>query len=79
MFTCRDANEHMTDEREGALSGLRRLRYHVHVTICPHCRACRRQFAETVALAREIPPEDAPEGVVDGALAAFRRRSHDKM
>jgi hypothetical protein len=74
MFACKDATEHMTDEREGALSGWVRVWYRLHLTICPHCRACRRQLDETVALTREIPPGDVPEKVVDTALAAFRDR-----
>ena len=72
MFTCRDATEHMTDEREGALSGWVRAWYRLHMTMCPYCRACRRQLDEAVVLAREIPPGEAPEKVVDAAVAAFR-------
>lgn len=79
MFTCRDASEHMTDEREGALSGWRRIRYRVHTTICPHCRACRSQFEATVALAGKIPSEEPPERVVDAAVEAFRSRSKDRL
>jgi hypothetical protein len=74
MFTCRDASEHMTDEREGALSGLRGARYRMHMAICPNCRRCRRQLDEAVALAREIPADDVSEGVMENALAAFRER-----
>jgi hypothetical protein len=74
MFTCREASEHMTDEREGALSGWERLTYRVHMTICPYCRTCRRQLDAVVALARQIPGDEAPEAVVDAAVAAFRAR-----
>jgi hypothetical protein len=74
MFTCRDASEHMTDEREGALSGLRGARYRLHMLICPNCRRCRRQLDEAVALAREIPPAEVSDKVMDSALAAFRGR-----
>jgi hypothetical protein len=74
MFTCRDATEHMTDEREGALSGWRAVQYRLHMTICPYCRACRRQLDQAVSLAREIVADPAPEKVIDAALAAFRLR-----
>jgi hypothetical protein len=75
MFTCRDAVEKMTDDREGALEGLSGARYRLHVTICPHCRRCRRQLDEAVALAREIPAHEVPQKVMDSAVAAFRERA----
>jgi hypothetical protein len=73
MFTCRDAAERMTDEREGALSGWTGAWYRLHMAICPFCRAYRRQLDATVTLAREIPPEDVPGNVMDAALEAYRR------
>jgi hypothetical protein len=74
MFLCRDTCEHMTDEREGALSGWVGFWYRFHLSLCPHCRACRRQLDQTVALSREIPPADVSDEVMDAALAAFRER-----
>jgi hypothetical protein len=74
MYTCRDASEHMTEMREGALSGWLRFWHRFHITICPHCRACNRQFDETVKLAGEIPSEPAPERMVESAMSAFRQR-----
>jgi hypothetical protein len=74
MFACRDATALMTAAEEGALSGLSLVKYRIHMSICFHCRACRRQLREAVALSREIPREDAPSHVVDAALAAFRER-----
>ena len=74
MFTCKDAAEMMTDEREGALSGGSGFWYRVHMTICPYCRACRRQLDQAVALAKEIPPEQVSDKVMDAALEALRAR-----
>lgn len=74
MYACRDAMMQMTDAEEGALSGWARVRHRIHMTVCRHCRACRRQFEEARALAREIPAEPAPPGVEDAALRAFRAR-----
>jgi hypothetical protein len=71
MFTCRDATEHMTDEREGAPVG---FWYRFHMSICPYCRACRRQLDQAVALVKEIPSEEVSDKVMDAALAAFRAR-----
>jgi hypothetical protein len=75
MYTCRDADEHWTDEREGALRGWVRVWHRFHVTVCPHCRAGRRLYEQTVALSHEIPPDPAPERLVDAALSAFRDRA----
>jgi hypothetical protein len=72
MFSCRDATELMTEEHEGALSGWVRARYRFHVTICPHCRACRRQMDQALSIAKEIPAEPVPETVEERAVAAFR-------
>ena len=74
MFICRDAAEHMTDEREGALSGWLGFWYRFHMSICPYCRTCRKQLDEAVSLAKEIPPTDVSDKVMDAALSAFRGR-----
>jgi hypothetical protein len=74
MYACRDAIGHMTEAEEGALSGWARFWYGLHMTICPYCRACRRQVAETRALAHEIPSDPVPRGVEEEAMRAFRAR-----
>jgi hypothetical protein len=76
MFSCRDATDLMTEETEGTLSGGGRFKYRVHMTICPHCKAFRRQLREAVEVAKEIPREhDAPPTEVEERLAeAFRAR-----
>jgi hypothetical protein len=53
MFLCKDATLRMTDARDGALRGLTALRYRAHLLMCAHCRACRRQLDDTIALAAE--------------------------
>ncbi|MGH7295453.1 MAG: hypothetical protein ACRELB_10995 [Polyangiaceae bacterium] len=74
MYTCRDANEHITDGREGALTGWTGFWHRLHMTICPYCRACRRQMDEAVALAKEAPRQEVPPAMMEAALEAFRRR-----
>ncbi len=74
MYACRDAIGQMTEAEEGALSGWARFIYRLHTTLCPHCRACRRQMTETRSLAREIPPEPVPRSIEDEAMRAFRAR-----
>ena len=76
MFSCRDATNLMTDEGEGALSGGGRFRYRVHMTICAHCRAFRRQLRATIALMKSIPRDDDAPGrdLEDRVVEAFRAR-----
>jgi hypothetical protein len=78
MFSCRDAIDLMTDERDGALRGKQRWLYGLHVLICPYCRTCRRQLGDVVALATETrrePDTTEPETKVLEALRA-RRAEH---
>jgi hypothetical protein len=75
LFACRDAQELVTEEQEGALSGWVRARYRFHMAICPHCKACKRQMDATMVLAKQIPVEPVPETTEERALAAFRARS----
>ena len=73
MYTCRDAAEQLTDDREGALTAWTRVWHRLHMKICPHCRAYRRQMDEAVDLARDMPKPDVPPEVMNAALEAFRR------
>lgn len=75
MFTCRDAMDLVTDEREGALRGVRGFRYRFHVLICPHCRTCRRQLDEVVTLAGETRQEAPASEIEASVVAALRARS----
>jgi hypothetical protein len=76
MFACRDATSLMTEESEGALSGWARVKYRLHVFICPGCRAYHRQLGETIAVVKEIPREGEPvaSDVEERLVAAFRAR-----
>ena len=75
MFSCRDATNLMSDEREGRLAGGTRFKYACHMIICGHCRAFRRQLVETIAIVKEIPREEIPTKTEDEILAAFRART----
>jgi hypothetical protein len=56
-MSCLQTVEAMTDASEGALTGWKKVRYRVHITICPFCRAHRRQVEATIAPA---PRPSAP-------------------
>jgi hypothetical protein len=74
MFACRDAMDLLTEERDGALTGWSRVKYRTHMLICAHCRACKRQLEEAIAIAKEIPKDDPPPNIEASALDAFRKR-----
>jgi predicted anti-sigma-YlaC factor YlaD len=74
MFSCRDATELMTDEGEGALRGGRRALFRLHMFICGHCRAFRRQVGDAVTLAKEIPTDELPPDAEHRLVEAFRAR-----
>ena len=74
MFSCRDATNLITEETEGALSGGGRFKYRFHMSICPHCKAFRRQLGDAIALVKEIPPEPVPREIEDRLVEAFRDR-----
>jgi hypothetical protein len=83
MFLCKDATLRMTDARDGALHGLAALRYRAHLLLCAHCRACRRQLDDTIALAAETrqdaaPPTPATQAVEASVLAALRARARSE-
>jgi hypothetical protein len=75
MFSCRDATSLMTDEREGHLSGGARFKYRVHMLICGHCRAFRRQLEETIGIVKDLPRPELPRETEDELAAAFRARA----
>jgi len=74
MVTCRQATELMTDEREGKLEGARARGYRIHMFICGHCRAYRRQLGVTIDASRGVPREEVPPAALDELVAAFRAR-----
>ena len=74
MFTCRDAAQLMTDEREGALAGSVATKYRIHMLICFFCRRCRKQLDESIRLSSELEGAEVSKDVEGKALAAFRAR-----
>jgi hypothetical protein len=75
MFSCRDATNLMTEESDGALHGVRGVRYRFHMLLCPHCKVFRRQLDETIAIVKEIPRAEPPTKTEDDLAAAFRART----
>ncbi len=74
---CRDAIDLTTEEREGALTGWKRVSYRFHLAICPFCRAHEKQEEATIATLSALPKEPVSDDSREKALAAFRNRKKD--
>jgi hypothetical protein len=65
-MTCREASELHTHAAEGALTGMKKSLYALHMTICSHCKRYRSQLGTTVKALQNLPPEEPPPpGLVD--------------
>lgn len=71
---CREVVEATTDASEGALSGWRKVSYRFHLTICPYCRAHKKQVDTTLGTLKVLPSPKADEDARARALEAFRRK-----
>lgn len=71
MFSCRDVTERASDALDGRLTVRERVALQAHLAICVHCRRYLRQFARTVGLLRDLPPEP-PAAPAPALLRAFR-------
>jgi predicted anti-sigma-YlaC factor YlaD len=72
MLTCRDMTEIVTDYLEGRMTLGTRMRFHMHLGMCKHCRAYLRQMRLTVATLGRLPDEPMPADVKDELLRRFR-------
>ena len=72
MLTCQELTELVTDRLEGRLSLADRLRFHLHLGLCRHCRAYLRQMKRTIQVTGELPPDPIPDDVQRELLTRFR-------
>jgi predicted anti-sigma-YlaC factor YlaD len=72
MLTCREVTEVVTDYLEGSLSFAQRLRFHLHVGMCRHCRAYLRQMKLTIRALGELPGEPTSPEMPEELLQRFR-------
>ena len=66
---CHDVVEADAEE----LTGLRKLLYRFHMSVCPSCKAHERQMETTVATLNALPKDQASDDAREKALAAFRK------
>lgn len=62
----------VTDFLEGRLSFMDRVRFHLHIGMCKHCRAYLRQMKITVRTVGHVPAEPIPPATRDELMARFR-------
>lgn len=62
MLTCKEITELVTAFAEGQLGLMDRVRFRLHISMCPNCRAYVRQLRITArALGRLPEPEIPPD------------------
>ena len=71
-MTCRELSEIVTDYLEGAMSLQDRIRFDLHLAVCPECRRYVEQMKQTVATLGEVPAEPIAAEVEAKLLEKFR-------
>lgn len=72
MFTCQQLTDLVTTYLDGRLPLWDRLRFEVHVGMCPHCREYLAQMKTTVKALGHVPELQLPEPVERDLLERFR-------
>ena len=71
-LTCQELVELITSYLDDALTSEERQRLEHHLTYCHACRAYLEQMRATLRLVGRLSPEDIPDDMRQGLLAAFR-------
>jgi len=58
---CQDVIERVSVVIDGEASSWDRMRFHMHLAMCPPCKRYYRQIVQTRALGTEPQPDDLPE------------------
>lgn len=71
MLSCKQITELITAYLDGQLGFGDRMRFHMHVGMCKHCRAYLRQMKATVAAVGQLPEQPMPQDVRDEMRKRF--------
>ncbi|MGH7291048.1 MAG: anti-sigma factor family protein [Myxococcota bacterium] len=71
-MTCAELVEIVTDYLEGAMPLRERMRFELHLAICPACRRYILQMKQTIETLGELPSEPIPADVEKALLERFR-------
>lgn len=72
MITCQQLTELVTDYVEGRASMWDRVRFRLHLAVCPACVAYVHQLELTVAAVGHLPPEALDPAMEAELLEVFR-------
>lgn len=72
MLNCQQLTELVTDFMEGKMPFADRLRFKMHVAMCPSCKRYLDQTELTVMTLGEFRSSPIPEDVRSDLMAAFR-------
>ena len=75
MITCADITRTATEYLEGSFTFVERVKFQLHLGMCPGCRTYLKQMKQTVETLGHLPerPEDGDEGAV------HERAVHDRV
>ncbi len=62
---CRDMTALITEDAEGALEGVSKVQFALHLSICTPCQRMREQLRTTAALLRTLPKQPEPPRASD--------------
>lgn len=77
MLTCQELTELVTDYIEGRLGLWDRLRFHMHIGMCRHCRAFLRDRRMTIKTLGKMPADPIPPEVREELIQKFRDWKRD--
>jgi len=72
MLSCQELTELVTDYLEGTLKLGDRMRFRMHLALCPPCREYLRQMELTVGSVGELRESHIPDDVKGELMSAFR-------
>jgi len=72
MPSCQELTELVTDYLEGEMSFSGRVRFKLHVAMCPSCKRYIDQVEVTVDSLGSLPTPVIPADVKDDLMQAFR-------
>ena len=77
-MTCQELSEIVTDYLEGTMPLSDRVRFDLHLAVCPECRRFLEQMKQTIAALGRVPSEPIPPEVEAKLLERFRDWKHQR-
>ena len=71
-FTCKKANDFLTDYVEGRLDEKTARLFEEHIELCPSCDVYLDQYRQTVGMVKEIPNTDVPPELAEHTMEFLR-------